>query len=95
MIITEKEDLLRGKVLIEFYADWCGPCRIAKPIVEEFGKNSKDVSVYFCNVDEDRMLSNEHMVRSIPALVYMENGEVIDKKMGIPSLNDLKQMTNS
>lgn len=95
MIITDKQELNRGRVLIEFYADWCGPCKIMKPTVEEFAKNSKDVSVYFSNVDEDFQLAAEHGVRGVPTMVYMENGEVKNRKTGMGQMHDIKLLTNS
>lgn len=94
MIITEKSEIKTGKVLIEFYADWCAPCKVTKPIVEDFGKNSADVKVYFCNVDEDVKSAVEHGVRSIPTIVYMENEEVKNRKVGVVKLSELIQMTN-
>ena len=95
MIVTEKSELSTGKVIIEFYADWCGPCKLTKPIVEQFGKTSKDVKVYFCNVDEDFALAGEHGVRGVPTMVYMENGQVKNRKVGMAQLNDIQELIKS
>jgi thioredoxin 1 len=95
MIVTEKSELNKGRVLIEFYADWCGPCKITKPIVEQFGNSSKDVKVYFCNVDEDFTLAAEHGVRGVPTMVYVVDGEVKNRKVGMAQLADIQQLTNS
>lgn len=59
------------------------------------GKNSADVKVYFCNVDEDFELVAEHGVRIIPTIVYMENEEVKNRKVGVVKLSELIQITNS
>lgn len=82
-MITEDKSLLKeGKVLIDFWAEWCGPCRILKPNVQKFGEDNDDLNVYFCNVDEDTEMAQAFGVRSIPTLVYLEDGEVKGRKVG-------------
>ncbi len=95
MIITEKTELNSGRVLIDFYADWCGPCKITKPIVEDFANSTRNVNVYFCNVDEDPSLAGNHGVRGVPTLIYMENGEVKNCKVGMTQLDEIKKLTES
>jgi thioredoxin 1 len=75
--LTEK-----GVVLIDFYADWCGPCRMVGPIVEEIAHECPDVLVGKVNVDEEQELASAFSVMSIPTLVVMRNGEVVTKSTG-------------
>ena len=69
-------------VLLDFYADWCGPCRIVGPIVDEIADECPDILVGKVNVDEEQELASAFGVMSIPTLVVMRNGEVVNKSMG-------------
>ena len=69
-------------VLIDFYADWCGPCRMVLPIVEEIAGERDDVVVAKINVDDEPELAERFGVFSIPTLVVMKNGEVVNKSSG-------------
>ena len=69
-------------VLIDFYADWCGPCRMVAPILHEIAEERPDVIVAKINVDDEEELAMEFGVYSIPTLVVMKNGEVIKQASG-------------
>lgn len=69
-------------VLLDFYADWCGPCRMVGPIVDEIADECPDILVGKVNVDEEQELASAFGVMSIPTLVVMRNGEVVNKSMG-------------
>ena len=69
-------------VLLDFYADWCGPCRMVSPIVDEIADERDDVLVGKVNVDEESELAEKFSVFSIPTLVVMKNGEVVNKVTG-------------
>ena len=69
-------------VLLDFYADWCGPCRLVLPIVEEIAGERDDVVVAKINVDDEPELAERFGVFSIPTLVVMKNGEVVNKSSG-------------
>ena len=69
-------------VLLDFYADWCGPCRMVSPIVEEIADEREDVLVGKINVDEEPELSEKFSVFSIPMLVVMKNGEILEQSVG-------------
>ncbi len=69
-------------VLLDFYADWCGPCRMVGPIVDEIAQENPDILVGKINVDEQQELASAFSVMSIPTLVVMRNGEVVTKSMG-------------
>ncbi len=69
-------------VLIDFYADWCGPCRMVAPILHEIAEERPDVMVAKINVDDEEELAMEFGVYSIPTLVVMKNGEVVKQSSG-------------
>ena len=70
------------KVLIDFYADWCGPCRMVSPIIDEIAEENPEIQVCKVNVDENPDLAGQFGVVSIPTLVVMEKGEIKAKSMG-------------
>ena len=69
-------------VLIDFYADWCGPCRMVSPIVDAIAEENPRYLVCKVNVDEEPDLAGEFGVMSIPTLVVMKNGEVVNQASG-------------
>ena len=69
-------------VLLDFYADWCGPCRMVAPILHEIAKERPDVIVGKINVDEEEDLAMQFGVYSIPTLVVMKNGEIVRQVSG-------------
>ena len=70
------------KVLIDFYADWCGPCRMVSPIVDQIAEESDEYLVAKVNVDEEGELAAEFGVSSIPMLVVMQNGAIVAQSVG-------------
>ena len=79
----ENEVLKSDKpVLVDFYAAWCGPCRMVAPILEEIAVEREDISVVKINVDEEPELASEYQVMSIPTLMVFKNGEITNKVMG-------------
>ena len=69
-------------VLLDFYADWCGPCRMVSPIVDEIAEERDDILVGKINVDEEPALAERFGVFSIPTLVVMKKGEVVNQSAG-------------
>lgn len=69
-------------VLLDFYADWCGPCRMVSPIVEEISEEYPQYFVGKINVDEEPQLAAEFEVASIPTLVVIKNGEIVNQSVG-------------
>lgn len=87
-------------VLIDFYADWCGPCKMMSPIIDEVANEMyESVKVCKLNVDENPNLAVEYNVMSIPTLIIFKSGNVVDTSVGLRDkeeiLNNLKGIINS
>ena len=70
------------KVLVDFYADWCGPCRMVSPLVDEIGEEATDFLVAKVNVDNEPELAAEFGVSTIPTLVVMKDGKIVNRSVG-------------
>lgn len=73
------------KVLIDFYADWCGPCQKLSPIVDKFAEEHSEIKVVRIDIDAGEALADKYNIRSIPTLVVIENGEEINRVIGLVS----------
>ena len=79
-------------VLLDFWASWCGPCRMVSPIVDEIADERADVKVGKVNVDEQPELASKFGVMSIPTLVVMENGKIKNQMVGARPKNQIEAM---
>ena len=70
-------------VLVDFWADWCGPCKMLSPVVAEIAAEAKDFKVYAVNVDEEPELASRYGIRSIPSLLVFKNGEIAKQSVGV------------
>ena len=77
-------------VLIDFYADWCGPCQMLKPVSEQISEEAEHTKSVKINIDEEPQLAGMFQVMSIPTLVYMQNGSIQGSVSGYHSLEQIK-----
>jgi len=83
------------KVIVEFWAEWCGPCKMMKPIFERVSKNNtSNVEMYTMNVDLNREIAMSLGIRSIPTVKVFNSGENIDTKVGVLQEEQIKGMVN-
>lgn len=74
-------------VLIDFWATWCGPCKMIAPVIEQVAKEREDIKVCKVNVDEEEELAVKFAIQSIPTLVIVKNGEIAGKAVGYRDYN--------
>lgn len=79
-------------VLLDFWASWCGPCRMLGPMLEEIAEEREDIKVCKVNVDEETELSTDFGIMSIPTLVVMKNGKVTNRAVGARPKEDLIEL---
>ena len=86
----EKEILNRnGLALVDFYADWCGPCKMVAPVIQEIAEERQDIAVGKINVDESYELAAKYNVSSIPTIILFKNGEEINRIVGYRPKEDI------
>lgn len=83
-------------VLVDFWAEWCGPCKMLTPIIEELAKEFKNkVKVVKVNIDENPSTPSALGIRSIPTMILYKNGKVVDTKVGVLPKNSIAEWINS
>jgi len=79
----------QGKVLVDFYANWCGPCKMISPVIEQIAKENNDLKVIKIDADHAQELMTQYSIRGIPTLLLLEDGELKDRNVGAASINQL------
>ncbi len=82
----------REPVLVDFYADWCGPCKMLSPIVDEVAQENDDIKVVKVNVDESSDIALDYKVMSIPTLVVIKNGQEVARSVGLVDKSEIKNI---
>ena len=89
-----KEEVLEAKetVLADFWAPWCGPCRMQGPVLEKFAEANPDVKVVKINVDDNQELAMQFKIMSIPSMIVFKNGEAVNCAVGLQSKAALEEL---
>ena len=88
---TLNEVIKEGIVVLDFYADWCGPCKMLGVELETFAKENTDVKIYKINVDNNPEIARNYGVMTIPTLVLYKNGEIVNKHIGYFTCDDFRE----
>ena len=92
------QDIIAGDtpVLVDLFAEWCGPCKMIKPVLEELKKKmGNKIIILKIDIDKNISLSSEYRIQSVPTLVLWKQGEIIWRQSGALSLNELEQVLSS
>lgn len=87
-----EQDTSNGVALIDFWATWCGPCRMQSPVVEALSEEMPGVNFYKLDVDQNPATARQFRIMSIPTLMVKKDGEVVDQIVGYHSKEQLKQI---
>ena len=88
-----EEDVINSNipVVVDFWAEWCGPCKMLTPVLEELSKeNESKMNIFKVNVDENQQLAVKFGIRSIPTLLFFKGGEIQEQVVGLKSKSDLQ-----
>lgn len=84
-----------GIAVVDFFATWCGPCKMLAPVIEEAATELPDVSFFKVDIDEEPDLTSRYRIMSVPTLVFFKNGEVAKKIVGAISFEELEDILES
>lgn len=89
-----EQEVLRAEqtVLVDFWAAWCGPCKMLSPIVEQIADEHPEIKVCKVNIDEESALAIDYKVMSIPTLLVFKDGAVVNQSIGVQSKTDIEGM---
>lgn len=93
---TEEINNTNELVLVDFYATWCGPCKMLAPVVSEIAEEYSDkLRVYKVNIDENQELALKYGIMSIPTLMFFKNGEAVNTVVGFHTKSELEETINN
>ena len=90
----EKIKNSKNKVLVDCYADWCGPCQMLAPVIEDLAKNTEDCDFYKVNIDSAPEIAKRFQIMSIPTLLLFKDHELKEKSVGLISRDELEDFIN-
>ena len=89
-----KTVIKEGKVIIDCYAPWCGPCKMISPVLDKISEELKEIKFYKINVDTAEQIVTDFQIMSIPTILIFENGSLKDKIVGLRSKSELIEIIN-
>ena len=89
-----EEEVLKSDttVLVDFYADWCGPCKMLSPIIDSVAEENKNIKVVKVNVDDAQDLAIKYQVMSIPTVVIIKNGQEVNRSVGLVNKSKIEEL---
>lgn len=85
------KEIEKGLVVVDFFATWCGPCRMLAPIIEDVSENRDDAAFLKVDVDENYELAKSFGIMSVPTVLFFKDGKVIDKSIGLINSENINQ----
>lgn len=89
------EEIIRNShklVIMDFFAEWCMPCQMLTPVLNELDKKYKDLEIYKINIEESQNASMIYGITSVPTMLFFKNGEEVERKIGLDSLDNLSKI---
>lgn len=90
-----EEELNSDIVIIDFFATWCGPCKMLAPILEKYVEKNNNIKVIKIDVDNFQSLAKKHAIMSVPTLLFYKNKNLIRKEIGFKSINEIDDIVKS
>lgn len=84
----------KGVVVVDFFAEWCNPCKMLAPILDEVQSEMSNIKIVKVNIDENPSIASDYKVKNIPTIKFFKNGEEVDTKIGFTDKESLKQIIN-
>ena len=89
---TFKAAISKGKSIVDFYATWCGPCKMLSPVVDSASEQYSDVKFYMVDIDKSMDIAMDYKIMSVPTLIVFEEGEPVNKSIGVISGAELAEL---